>query len=105
MRDDLVAEDLDAALKIDPVTGKAVHSEGLLQLSYEDEKRYGCDFDWDKDKTLPPNNPAKTILQLKNNLDSCPCNVVVTVSVRIPAASVAAKTSSSFSGGDRFARD
>lgn len=55
--------------KIDPVTGKAVRSEGLLQLSYEDEKRYGCDFDWDKDKNLAPNDPSKTILQPKNNLE------------------------------------
>jgi hypothetical protein len=29
-----------------------------------DQERYGCDFDWEKDK----NDPAKTILQPKNNL-------------------------------------
>lgn len=53
----------------DPVTGKAVRSEGLLQLSYQDQKRYSCDFDWDKDKSLKPDDPAKTILQPKNNLE------------------------------------
>ena len=55
--------------RIDPVTGKIVRSEGLLQVSYWDEKRYGCDFDWQKDKNLKPNDPDKTILQPKNNLE------------------------------------
>jgi hypothetical protein len=53
----------------DSVTGRAVRSEGLLQLTYEDQKRYGCDFDWDADKTLPAKDPNKTILQPKNNLE------------------------------------
>ena len=53
----------------DTVTGRMVRSEGLLQLTYEDQKRYGCDFDWEKDKTLRANDPAKTILQPKNNLE------------------------------------
>jgi hypothetical protein len=46
-----------------------VRSEGLLQLTYEDQTRYGCDFDWDVDKTLKADDPAKTILQPKNNLE------------------------------------
>ena len=54
--------------KKDPVTGLAVRSEGLLQLSYQESKRYNCDFDWQADRTLKPNDPAKTILQPKNNL-------------------------------------
>ncbi len=53
----------------DSVSGRAVRSEGLLQLTYEDQKRYGCDFDWDADKQLKANDPAKTILQPKNNLE------------------------------------
>ena len=53
----------------DSVTRRAVRSEGLLQLTYEDQKRYGCDFDWDADKQLKPNDPGKTILQPKNNLE------------------------------------
>jgi hypothetical protein len=53
----------------DGVTGRAVRSEGLLQLTYEDEKRYGCDFDWDRDKTLKVDDPERTILQPKNNLE------------------------------------
>lgn len=57
-----------AVAKRDPVTGIAVRSEGLLQLAYEDQKRYDCDFDWEADRALKPNNPAKTILQPKNNL-------------------------------------
>ncbi len=55
--------------KIDKVTGVAVRSEGLLQISYGDGKLYGCDFDWAADRKLPPNSPAKSILQPKNNLE------------------------------------
>ncbi len=53
----------------DSVTRRAVRSEGLLQLTYEDQKRYGCDFNWDADKTLLAKDPNKTILQPKNNLE------------------------------------
>jgi hypothetical protein len=53
----------------DKVTGRQVRSEGLLQLTYEDQKRYGCEFDWERDRTLKANDPAKTILQPKNNLE------------------------------------
>ena len=54
---------------IDKVSGRAVRSEGLLQLTYEDQKRYNCNFDWQHDRTLKPDDPAKTILQPKNNLE------------------------------------
>jgi hypothetical protein len=53
---------------VDPVTKRRVRSEGLLQLTYVDAKRYGCDFDWKKDKELAVKDPDKTILQPKNNL-------------------------------------
>lgn len=52
----------------DTVTKRMVRSEGLLQLTYMDADRYGCDFDWGKDKLLPEKDPAKTILQPSNNL-------------------------------------
>jgi hypothetical protein len=55
--------------KQDTVTGRMVRSEGLLQLTYMDAKRYGCAFDWEADKVLTEKDPAKTILQPKNNLD------------------------------------
>jgi len=54
--------------KIDSVTKQPVHSEGLLQLTFEDAKNYGCEFDWGKDRELPSHDPARTILQPKNNL-------------------------------------
>lgn len=54
---------------IDKVSKRAVRSEGLLQLTYEDQRRYGCDFDWDHDKTMKHDDPDKTILQPKNNLE------------------------------------
>ena len=53
----------------DGVTGRAVRSQGLLQLTYEDQKRYGCDFDWETDRKLKADDPEKTILQPKNNLE------------------------------------
>ena len=52
----------------DTVTKRMVRSEGLLQLTYMDATRYGCDFDWQKDKELPEKDPQKTILQPQNNL-------------------------------------
>jgi hypothetical protein len=54
--------------KRDTVTHRMVRSEGLLQLAYMDADRYGCDFDWEKDKLLPEKDPARTILQPENNL-------------------------------------
>jgi hypothetical protein len=53
---------------IDPVTHHVARQEGLLQLAYVDSQRYGCDFDWDKDKELAEHDPEKTILQPENNL-------------------------------------
>ncbi|HUB30871.1 MAG TPA: hypothetical protein VL967_14285 [Terracidiphilus sp.] len=53
---------------VDMVTHRMVRAEGLLQLTYQDADRYGCDFDWDADKLLPEHDPEKTILQPRNNL-------------------------------------
>lgn len=58
-----------ALAKKDEVSGRSTRQEGLLQLTYEDSKRYGCDFDWERDKSLAVKDPAKTILQPKNNLE------------------------------------
>jgi hypothetical protein len=54
---------------IDPVTHRVVRQEGLLQLAYVDSQRYGCDFDWVKDKELSEHDPQKSILQPENNLE------------------------------------
>ena len=62
--------------KRDEVSGMAMRSEGLLQLAYADQKRYGCDFNWQVDRELKVNDPAKTILQPKNNLE---CGVKILV--------------------------
>jgi hypothetical protein len=53
---------------VDGVSHRRVRASGLLQLTYEDSRRYGCDFDWRADKHLPPHDPRKTILQPDNNL-------------------------------------
>ena len=46
----------------EPESAMATRSEGLLQLAYADHKRYGCDFNWQVDRALKANDPAKTIL-------------------------------------------
>jgi hypothetical protein len=61
---------------VDRVSHRMVRSEGLLQLTYEDARRYACDFDWDADKRLPEHDPDKTILQPENNL-LCGVNILV----------------------------
>jgi hypothetical protein len=58
-----------AGAKDDKVSGRAMRSQGLLQLAYADQKRYGCNFDWQIDRALKANDAAKTILQPKNNLE------------------------------------
>lgn len=61
----------ETTMGTDPVTGKAVYSEGLLQLSYQDiEWAPWCQFDWSKDKNLSSTDPQKTILDPYKNL-SC----------------------------------
>ncbi|MHB1958238.1 MAG: hypothetical protein ACYCO5_04325 [Acidobacteriaceae bacterium] len=54
--------------KEEDVGATKVRSEGLLQLTYADQQRYGCPFDQEADRKLPPDDPARTILQPKNNL-------------------------------------
>jgi hypothetical protein len=62
---------------VDGVSHRMVRSEGLLQLTYEDADRYGCDFDWDGDKQLAEHDPDKSILQPKNNLQ-CGVRILTT---------------------------
>jgi len=66
----------DAVLQVrDDVTHRLIRQQGLLQLTYMDQERYGCDFDWEKDKALDEHDPTKTILQPKNNL-LCGVNII-----------------------------
>ena len=53
---------------VDLVTHQHVRQEGLLQLTYMDDLRYGCNFDWRKDRLLPEHDPSKSILLPENNL-------------------------------------
>jgi len=46
-----------------------MRSQGLLQVAYADMQRYGCEFNWEMDRLLKANDPSKTILQPKNNLE------------------------------------
>jgi hypothetical protein len=61
---------------VDKVSHRMVRSQGLLQLTYEDARRYACDFDWNVDKHLAEHDPDKTILQPENNL-LCGVNILV----------------------------
>ena len=66
----------DAVLQVrDNVTHRMIRQQGLLQLTYMDQERYGCDFDWEKDKSLAEHDPDKTILQPTNNL-LCGVNII-----------------------------
>jgi hypothetical protein len=69
---------MDPVLQVrDDVTHRMIRQEGLLQLTYMDQERYGCDFDWEKDKALAEHDPDKTILQPRNNL-LCGVNIIRT---------------------------
>lgn len=52
----------------DLVTHQPVHQQGLLQLTYMDDLRYGCNFDWQNDRHLPEHDPSRSILLPGNNL-------------------------------------
>ena len=53
---------------IDHVSHRPIRQEGLLQLTYEDAQRYGCDFDYKADAHLPEKSPQRTILDPQRNL-------------------------------------
>lgn len=59
----------------DPVTGKPVYSEGLFQMSYQDEPWAKCGFDWSLDNYLDDIDPKKTILDPFINM-SCGVKVM-----------------------------
>ncbi|MBO9665459.1 MAG: hypothetical protein J7501_01425 [Bdellovibrio sp.] len=59
----------ETTMGTDPITGRPVYSEGLLQLSYQDITGWPfCEFDWQKDKNLSSTDPKKTILDPYKNL-------------------------------------
>lgn len=69
---------VETTMNTDRITGKQVASEGLMQLSYQDENSYRgkveaeCKFDWDRDRLLflvNPKNPNITILNPYYNLE------------------------------------
>jgi hypothetical protein len=64
-----------AVATIDPVTHRPTRQEGLLQLTYQDGRRYGCAFDWPRDRRLPATDPDRSILRPRNNL-ACGIKIV-----------------------------
>lgn len=61
---------VEQGLGKDAVTGQQNTSEGLTQMSYQDSKFHGCNFDWSVDKNKDPKDPTKTIFDVDNNI-SC----------------------------------
>lgn len=61
---------VETTMGTDPVTGRQVASEGLLQLSYQDDISYGgiCGFNWNADSQLSDSDPRKTIFDPYLNL-------------------------------------
>lgn len=57
-----------AVARIDTVSKRPVRAEGLLQMTYQDADRYGCDFDWSSDRKLAEHDASRTILQPGRNL-------------------------------------
>ena len=57
-----------ALTRLDKVSHQPVRQQGLLQLTYDDNLRYNCDFDWKHDRRLPIDDPARTILDPAHNL-------------------------------------
>ncbi len=56
--------------KMDAVTNQRVRSEGLLQLSYQDEKSHhlNCGFNWKRDQNLAAEDSRKSIFHPYLNL-------------------------------------
>lgn len=61
---------IETTMGTDPVTGRQVASEGLLQLSYQDVQWAPyCEFDWSVDKKYADNDARKTIFDPRKNLN------------------------------------
>lgn len=57
--------------RLDLVTGEPLHSEGLLQLSYQDSKsfpKFCSEIDWERDQDLDDKSSKKTIFNPRINL-------------------------------------
>lgn len=65
----------ETTMGTDPVTGRPVYSEGLFQMSYQDEPWAKCGFDWSLDNYLDDTDPKKTILDPFINM-SCGVKVM-----------------------------
>ena len=60
----------ESSMGKDPITGQHVYSEGLLQLSYQDQGAYPfCnEFNWKADRHLSEKDPQRTIFDPHKNL-------------------------------------
>lgn len=65
-----VSRYVETTMGTDPLTGRQVASEGLLQLSYQDTRSYSfCnEFNWSVDKAYGDMDPRKSIFDPKKNL-------------------------------------
>ena len=82
---------VETTMGTDPITGKQVVSEGLLQLSYQDIRPYPyCEFNFQKDQQYGLKDLRRTILDPKIHL---PCGI------RILAQQVQRKQNIAISSG------
>lgn len=72
---------LESHLGPDSVTGSTIVSEGLLQLSYQDAKMYGCAFDWTLDQKFGLTELAKSVFDPRRNLE-CGMKILYTQIIR-----------------------
>ncbi|MBX9600560.1 MAG: hypothetical protein K2X35_06140 [Bryobacteraceae bacterium] len=72
---------LESHLGPDSVTGSTIVSEGLLQLSYQDARMYGCGFDWELDQKLGAEELGKSVFDPKRNLE-CGVKILSTQIIR-----------------------
>jgi hypothetical protein len=59
---------VETGLGKDAITGEQNTSEGLMQLSYQDSKYHGAEFNWLKDMDKLPYDETKTIFDPKLNI-------------------------------------
>ena len=96
----------DSSMGQDHVTGQPLMSEGLLQISYQDQQSYknyvpqgACDFDYEHDRVLPRRDPRRTLQDPARNLS---CGVAMINSLIQQDRQIAGFTSGHYQGAARY---
>lgn len=96
----------DSSMGQDHVTGQPLMSEGLLQISYQDQQTYknyvpqgACDFDFEHDRALPRRDTRRTLQDPARNLS---CGVAMINSLIQQDRQIAGFTSGYYQGAARY---